>query len=85
MPGLYAAGDASDHGDMGANENIGPGMASAIVGSRAGKAAAKYAAEVKEPTIHERQVKLLKAELFAPLKRKSGLKHYEVRKHSRNV
>ncbi len=86
VPALYAAGAASDHGELGvATDTITPGMAAAIGGYHAGEAVAKDAAEIKEPTINERQVRLLKEEIFAPLKRESGLNHQEVREHCRSI
>ncbi len=85
IPALYSAGDVTDHGDMGVSEIITPGMLSAIVGQRAGKAAAKYAAGIEDPVISEHQVQLLKERIFAPLRRESGLNHNEIRAHCRRI
>lgn len=85
VPGLYAAGDASDHAVMGVTDIYGPGTLSAIGGRRAGKSAAKYVAEVEEPTINEQQVRVLKERIFAPMKLELGLRHYEVREHCRSI
>ena len=47
--------------------------------------AAKYAAKTEEPTINEPHVQLLKEQVFATMKRKSGLKHQEVRQHCKSI
>ncbi|MBI4320312.1 MAG: FAD-binding protein [Chloroflexi bacterium] len=85
VPGLYCAGDASDHADMGANEFVAQGIASANVGHRAGEAAATYALETDEPSADQRQVRALIGQVFAPLKRDSGLRHHEVRAHCKTI
>ncbi len=76
---LYATGSAKD---LGASQG---GMGAAIDGRHAGKAAATYAAETEEPTIDEYQVKLLKKQMFAPMERKAGLKHEDVRGHCASI
>jgi len=81
VPGLYAAGDASDHASSGVSNIIGHGMGSAIVGHRAGEVAAGYARQVDAASVNDRQVQLLKDQIFAPMQRESGLKHQEVREH----
>lgn len=86
IPGLYAAGSASDHGELGTStEAVTPGMGSAIGGYRAGEAAAKYTREIEGPTINEHQVRIFKEEVFAPMKRKSGLTHEGVRRNITNI
>lgn len=85
IPALYAAGAASDHAEMGVTEVITPGILSAIGGCRAGEEAAKYAAEIEEPTIDERQIQVLKEQIFAPMDRESGLKHQEVTQHCKGI
>ncbi len=82
---LYAAGDVADGISMGVCSAVGGGQIAAIGGYHAGKSAAKYAAEIGEPVINERQVQLLKAQIFAPMKREAGLSHQEVRQHCINV
>ena len=64
LSGLYAAGAATDHAELGVTELITPGMASAIGGYRAGEAAARSAAENKQPAIKESQIRLLKENIF---------------------
>lgn len=81
IPGLYAAGAATDHAEDGVDNIIGHGMGSGIAGYRAGEAAAKYVMEIREPTIDERQVKSLKEGMFVHMKRQSGLKYQEVMGH----
>ncbi|MFC1963965.1 FAD-dependent oxidoreductase [Chloroflexota bacterium] len=79
IPGLYAAGDASDHGDVGVTDGIRPGITAAVGGYRAAKAIAGCAREVSAPEVHESQIELLRQQCYAPLKRDSGLSHREVR------
>ncbi len=83
--GLYAAGAASDHGEIGVTNYISLGMVSAIGGYRAGEAAAKCTAKTGEPTINERQVQVLKQQVFAPMNRESESKHQEVRQHCKSI
>ena len=85
IPGLYAIGDASDFGEMGVTELITPGVSAAVGGYFAGEAAAKYTAEIEEPTVSEHQAQVLKEQLFTPMKRKSGLSHQEVREHCKDI
>ncbi|MBW2609770.1 MAG: FAD-dependent oxidoreductase [Deltaproteobacteria bacterium] len=85
VPGLYAIGDASDHGEMGVTELITPGIASAIEGYRAAEAAAGFAGGIEEPAVNKEQVKVFKEQVFAPLARKSGLGHLEVKQHCKNI
>ncbi len=85
VPGLYAGGAASDHAEDGITNIIGHGMESAIGGSRAGKAAAIYAVETKEPATNKYQVQMLEQQIFAPMKRETGLKHQEVREHCADI
>jgi succinate dehydrogenase/fumarate reductase flavoprotein subunit len=82
IPGLYAAGAASDHGEDGVTNIISHGMESAIGGHRAGEAAAKYSLETGEPVIHEQKVKAMIEEIFMPLVRKPRLMYQEVLEHS---
>lgn len=81
IPGLFAAGAATDHSEDGVTNVIGHGMESAIGGYRAGKAAAHYAAATEGRPIIEDQTGRLKEAIYAPLKRKTGLTHREVRGH----
>jgi succinate dehydrogenase/fumarate reductase flavoprotein subunit len=81
IPGLYAAGAATDHAEDGVDNIIGHGMESGIGGHRAGEAAAKYAMEIGEPTVYEHLIKSLKEHMFDPMKRQSGLKYQEVMGH----
>jgi len=85
IPGVYAAGAATDHAEDGVDNIIGHGMESGIGGHRAGEAAAKYAMEIREPTICEHLIKSLKEHLFGPMKRQSGLKHQEVMGHCMRI
>jgi len=81
IPGLYAAGAASDHAEDGVSNVIGHGMESAIGGYRAGIAASQYIAETNEPTVNDNQIKAIKQRMFAPLKRDRGLTYQEVWEH----
>ncbi len=81
LPGLYAAGAATDHAQDGVTNVIAHGMESAIEGSRAGQAAAKYATAGPPPAIRKQQTVFLKGEIFAPMTRKPGPSHQEVRNH----
>ena len=85
IPALYCAGAASDHSEDGVSNVINHGTESGIGGSRAGTAAARYCGTVGEPIINERQVELLKEQIFAPLNRESGLKHQVVRRHGMDI
>lgn len=85
LPNLFAAGDATDHGDCGVSPHLGSGMASAIVGNRAGLAAAKRAIEIGGQPVNKSQIKSLKEKIFAPMKRESGISHHEVREQCRVI
>ncbi len=85
VPALYAIGDNSDLGEMGVTEIITPGMSAAVGGCIAGGAAAKYVAEGVEPTIKEKQVRVLKEKVLTPMKQESGLRHHDVREHCKNI
>lgn len=66
--GLYAAGAASMYG-----KGPLPQLQSAVGGYRAGENAAKWSRDGQAPKIQWEQVARLKKDIFAPLKRKSGL------------
>lgn len=85
LPGLYAAGAASDFAEDGAVNIIGHGMESAIGGYRAGEPAAKYAADTGQLLISESQVRALRQHTFAPMENMVGLSHQEVRKHCLSI
>ena len=85
IPGLYAGGAVTDHAEDGASNVISQAMTSLIEGYLAGESAAKYAAEVEEPSIQGRQVKWMKEKIFAPMKRESRLQHSEVRQHCKSI
>ncbi len=85
LPGLYAAGAASDHAEDGVTNVIGHGMEAAIGGYRAGDAAARYAAGISQQPLAEHQVATLREKIFAPMKRESGLSRQEVREHCVNI
>jgi succinate dehydrogenase/fumarate reductase flavoprotein subunit len=79
VPGLYAAGACSDHGEDGVINIITHGMESAIGGDRAGRAAGLYAAQASEPKIEPSRVQALKSQIFSPLCRQSGIEYYQAR------
>ena len=79
LPGLYCGGAASDHGEDGVSNVINHGMESAIGGYRAGEGAAIYSKEVGAPTLNERQVRELKEQIFAPLKREAGIQYQTIK------
>lgn len=79
IPGLYAAGAASDHGEDGVTNIISHGMEAAIGGQRAGESASMYAAGIPDRSLDELQAATLKEKLFAPLNRERGLGRQEVR------
>jgi len=56
-------------------------MESAIGGHRAGKAAAKYSAEMDVPLIQESKIREMRESIFAPLKLTRGFKYQEVWEH----
>jgi succinate dehydrogenase/fumarate reductase flavoprotein subunit len=85
IPALYAAGSVSDLGEEGVNPVVHSAIGSAIGGCHAGQAAAHYAGEIGRTNVNGRQVQLLKDEIFAPMKRESGLKHQEVRRHCKSI
>ncbi|MDP6178811.1 MAG: hypothetical protein QGG48_02865, partial [Desulfatiglandales bacterium] len=71
---------ATDHSEDGVTNIILHGIEFVIGGYRSCKAAAKYASENEELPIIEYQAELIKEDKYATLKRKSGLKHPEVKK-----
>lgn len=79
VPGLFAAGACSDHGEDGVINVITHGMESAIGGDRAGKAAASFALSASEPGIDPQSARHLKSRIFAPLQRASGLDYNQAR------
>lgn len=84
VPGLYAAGIASDSIGEGAGSGFGAAEAAAH-GCQAGKTAAQRVVGTEEPIIDQRQIQLLREEMFAPMKRESGLSHQEVRRHCKGI
>jgi len=78
LPGLYAAGDSAGTMYWGA-EVCGmavTGLVHAVVtGYRAGESAATFALKADKPVIDEKQVKLLKEVVYAPILRKGGYPH----------
>ncbi len=77
LPGLYCGGAVSDHGEDGVSNVIGHGAESAIGGYRAGEGAAIHSKEIAAPAINERQVRELKEQIYAPLKRNTGIPYRE--------
>ena len=79
IPGLFAAGVASDMccaPPMAVCANI---LGSQATGRRAGESAARYTKEQPQPAVDEGEVKRLKAEVYAPLGRQKGITEEEVR------
>ena len=70
LPGLYTCGDAM--ADSRVPPNCLPGAS--VSGARAGKFAAAYAKEAKEPKVDEEQVEQLRKSTFAPLEREQGIR-----------
>lgn len=85
LPALYCAGATSDHSEDGVSNVINHGTESGIGGNRAGKAAAAYCGIAGEPVIDERQAARLKEQIFAPLRRESGIKHQAVRRRCMDI
>jgi succinate dehydrogenase/fumarate reductase flavoprotein subunit len=79
IPGLYAAGAASDHGEDGVSNVITHGMESAIGGYRAGHAAAKFAYNKEESRIDDSQLKGFIQHIYEPMGKAKGMRHQEVR------
>ncbi|MDP2916730.1 MAG: FAD-binding protein, partial [Dehalococcoidia bacterium] len=69
LPGLYVCGDAMAR-SIALPSRL-PGAA--VTGARAGRFAAEYSREAKEPGIDERQVEMLKKSTSAPLEIKDGI------------
>ncbi|MDP2719646.1 MAG: FAD-dependent oxidoreductase, partial [Dehalococcoidia bacterium] len=67
IPGLYAAGAASDHGEDGVSNVIGHGMESCIGGWRAGKGASEFSLRGEKPGFKEKQASELIEKTFKPL------------------
>ena len=74
LPGLYAAGDSCGTMLVGAvYSGVGFAYAGAsVTGTRAGLGAVEHALQAKKPIIDEEKLKILKASMRAPLKRKGG-------------
>ncbi|MDP2718701.1 MAG: FAD-binding protein, partial [Dehalococcoidia bacterium] len=80
IPGLYAAGAASDHGEDGVSNVIGHGMESCIGGWRAGKGASEFSLRGEKPGFKDQQASELIEKTFKPLNRKRGINHRELRR-----
>lgn len=80
VPGLYAAGAVSDHGEDGVSNIIGHGMESCIGGYRAGRSAAQFALQKETFHIDEPQLRKLTRQIFAPMTREKGISHHEARR-----
>ncbi|MBI2831916.1 MAG: FAD-binding protein [Chloroflexi bacterium] len=85
LTGLFAAGAATDHAEVGVTDVISIGMASAIGGHRAGEAAARSLAALDLQAVDTHQVESLQNKIFAPLWRQIGLTREEVREHCVSV
>lgn len=85
VPGLYAAGAATDHGEDGVSNIIGHGMESCIGGARAGRAAARYAAEARETPLVNSQLNKTVNEMFRPLTREKGRRHEDIRRKIKDL
>lgn len=74
VPGLYAAGECCATRYVGSvHTGRGFGLtASAVTGTRAGRAAAEHVLSVKELTIDEEDLQRLKKTVYAPIERKGG-------------
>ncbi len=78
IPGLWAGGASSDHGEDGVINVISHGMLSAIGGHRAGVSAADYALQEKRAQIIDKQVEQIKEEVFSPRLRTRGISYRDI-------
>ena len=85
VPGLYCGGAVSDHAEDGAANIINHGTEAAIGGYRAGEGAAEFTTTTIEPIVRENQVKRQNEQIFAPMKRETGLSDRDVRAHFRSI
>jgi len=74
IKGLYAAGDAlGSYMAGGIYTQIGSSLAgSAVQGAVAGEASAHYSKTIDMPSISDKKIKKIKAEILAPLKKEAG-------------
>lgn len=79
IPGLYSAGDASDHSEEGVDSVISRGMEAAVMGQRAGVAAARYAAANRLLPVVEKQIEKIRSNIFSALNREAGVTFAEVK------
>jgi succinate dehydrogenase/fumarate reductase flavoprotein subunit len=79
LPGLFVAGDTSDHSSSGACNIITHGMVSAIEGDRSGRAALASARAAEREAHDPSRVNQLISDMLIPLHRETGLSHHQIR------
>jgi succinate dehydrogenase / fumarate reductase, flavoprotein subunit len=79
LPGLYAAGQASDMCGTVQYAILSGMMSSMITGRRAGESAAAFALSQPEPTVGKEQLKHFKQEIYAPMGVRQGIPCEEMR------
>jgi len=85
LPGLFVAGDASDHGTSGTCNIITHGMVSAIEGDRAGRIVPHVVAEARREQVDRGMTETLMAAVLEPMKRTAGLDPETVRRHCMDI
>jgi succinate dehydrogenase/fumarate reductase flavoprotein subunit len=85
LPGLYAAGIASDQCCAAQYSYLSGFPGSIITGRRSGESAANFALSQPQPTVDEEQVALLKRAIYAPLDRRQGLTTDDLRMSIRDT